>query len=172
MKKLLLISFIIIWFFEYHKYSFYTKKNNQINREVVLYDKQTVFQLFNREVETQSLTILTPQCVFDNGDFSCYKYIKIFLDANCTLQQTSQIKYDFLFYMSPLYYNSYDSRFDANEITNLQWIFLPYSISCQNNNVCLFVTNFILSYKKWSQVPTNGNNVSLNCNKFKVYSFV
>jgi hypothetical protein len=171
--SMIIMSILLLLSYQYDIYIIIKKFDiSYSNGEIILYDKQTLFQLFNEDVETQSLTVLTPQCVFDNSVFSCKKYLNIFLDANCTLHQTSKIKYDFLLYISPLYYNLYDSRFDANNIENLKWIFLPYSVVCQSNNVCLFVVNFVLSYKNWTQVPINGNSVTLDCNKFKIYSYV
>lgn len=141
------------------------------NRMRILYNKPTKFQIFNCEVETKSLTITTPECIFDNDENTCRNYVKIFLSLDCKFHQANN-NHTFYLYLSPLYYNNYDSRFIANNGINISWVFLPYSLSCQTNNVCLFIVNFVLSYKDWSKVPINGNNVTLDCNEFTVFSYV
>ena len=172
-KILLIICFSYMPYIIQAYFALFSNNNNfENNRTTILYDKLTIFQLFNTEIETQSLSIFTPQCMFDYSNTTCKKYLKIFLDANCNLYQTSKDNHEMIFYISPLYYNFYDSRFNANNITNLSWIFLPYSVVCQSNNICLFVVNFVLSYKEWKNVPIDGNNVTLICEKFKVYAFV
>ncbi len=157
-----------------------TKYNGQqlLTRNITLYNQSTVFQLFGTDVETKTLTILTPSCAFENGleIHDCKKYIKMFVDMNCTFAQTSNMTNDvndpkFLLYLSPETYNLYDSRLQVYNNTNCSWLQLTQGLSCQSNNVCVFVSGFTFSYKNWNSVPLGGNNVTLNCSTFYVYAY-
>jgi hypothetical protein len=148
-------------------------------RQYILYDSPILFQLRNRDIETKALTILSPQCLFENINTKndCKTYSKLFLDADCAFNQTINItdcngNPDFSLFMSSFNFFEYDSRLQVYEKINVSWINLQYSILCENNNLCTYVTNFIFSYKNWNKVPINGNNVTLNCSLFRVYSFI
>ncbi|ATZ80269.1 hypothetical protein BMW23_0211 [Bodo saltans virus] len=148
-------------------------------REFILYDNPVLFELRNNQIETMPLTILSPQCVFENTKNKkddCKSYVKIFADMNCEFNQTVNIldcdgKPDFNLYMSPFNFYDYNGRLQVYDKINVSGINLPYSVLCENNNLCVFVTNFILMYKDWNKIPIGGNNVSLYCNMFRVYGY-
>ncbi len=175
---LYLLSFsIIAYYFPYYNNSNYN--NLQTKQKFSLYNNFTTFYISNSTPESQTFIILSPKCTF-NGNYNkhdCKSYLNMFLDMNCTLYQQKYVpdpngNPDFYLYISPKIYYKYDSRVDIYNQTNYTWINLAQGLYCQNNNVCIFTIGFTLSYKKWKNVPTYGNNVTLNCTKFNVYAIV
>jgi hypothetical protein len=150
-----------------------------INRRIVLYNEPTNFQLYNLDSETVTLTVITPNCMFNTslGLYDCKRYIKIFLDIECNLNQSINIvdhnnNPSYLLYISGEIFNKYNNRLQVLNTMNESWVQLVPSIICQSNNICLFIVGFTFSYKNWIDVPISGNNVSFNCSKFSVYAFV
>lgn len=149
------------------------------NRKNILYDNPIIFQIINNEPESETMSILSPLCMFNNKlkNFDCKKYLKIFVNMNCTFTQTYPIynhnkNPNFIMYISPFTYNSYDSRLQIYNNTFYSWIQVAQGLLCQNNNICVFVIGFTLSYKNWNDVPIKGNNVTLNCSNFEVYGYL
>lgn len=148
-------------------------------RKKMIYNQSTYFSIMNTMPESNTFTIITPQCMFI-GNYSkhdCKSYTNMYLDLNCTLHQERNIRDykrnpDYYLYFSPEYYYLYDAKINIYNITEHSWIRLTPGLSCQNNNICVFVNSFTLTYKNWNNIPDNGNNVTLHCHKFNVYSFI
>ena len=49
-----------------------------------------------------------------------------------------------LFYLAPMTYNRYNGRLQVYNKINVSWIVLPYKISCEDNNICLFGKQYLL----------------------------
>jgi hypothetical protein len=175
MKKIYLYPII----FALIIYIVFSHNGNKVNKNKTalknfIYDNSTVLNIIGKMPESLTYTILSPQCIFQ-GNYTkhdCKSYTNLFLDLNCTLNQNIQIldkdgNPDYYLYMGLEFY---DARLDIYNKTYYSQISLSPGIACQSNNVCVFVVDFILSYKDWGKVPLQGNNVTLNCSKFAVYS--
>ena len=156
----------------------YVSKYNDIpNKKYILYDNITLFNITNLMPESNTFSVITPMCSFDEyySRNDCKVYINMFLDLNCSLYQEKIIldhngNPDYYLFLSPEYQYDYDARLNIYNQTNYSLVRLAPGLICQSNNLCVFIVNFRFSYKNWKNVPYTGNNVFLNCSKFAVFS--
>lgn len=145
---------------------------NEYENKKILYNTSTTFTIKNDMPESYTHTFLTKECMFlgNYSDDDCKTYTNMYLDMSCELYQEKNVS-NYYLYLSPEFYYNYDSRLNIYNKTIYSNIHLPYSLSCQNNNVCVYISNFVLSYKNWNDVPFGGNYVDLICDKFIIWTF-
>jgi hypothetical protein len=158
----------------YCEYSNFFLKNKR-----PIYDNTTIFTIQNTMPESYTYTILSPECMFIGNytEHDCKSYTNIYLDLNCKFYQEKNItdhngNPNYYLYLSPQVYYRYDARLNIYNNTEYNHIHLAPGLSCQSNNICVYVVSFTLSYKNWQDVPIDGNNVVLNCSKFSIYSYL
>lgn len=147
------------------------------DNKYIIYNKPTIFTITNNMPESYTYSILSPECMFA-GNYTkhdCKSYTNMYLDLDCNFYQEKNItdlngNPDYYLYLSPEFYYTYDARLDIYNNTKYTKIHLAHGIVCQSNNICIYISSFTLSYKNWNNVPTDGNNVILNCSKFLIYS--
>jgi len=154
-------------------------KNDFDHKKKLIHNTSIIFNITNLMPESLSQSVLTPMCIFE-GNYTfhdCKTYTNLFLDLDCVLYQEKSI-FDhngnpgYYLYMSPEFSYYYDARLDIYNRTSYSFIRLAPGLTCQSNNICVFIVNFIFSYKDWNKVPYTGNNVTLNCSKFDVYAYI